>query len=294
MCESELWVERSVQEAKSSCKNRAHAYPEPTIAKTFLLRTSVLAQRVKWAGRFPALAHAGHCAQPPQDDAAIDVSPSLLLGVSKPPDGEQLEVLKHAARQGRAWQPTTDSFLHDWQSATEAEGALQYKVYKRAALRGIEIVHAETCRRSDKPSCFCLILYKEAQQDGQDKITFYAARIEWFVNVTLLLSQQPVGRPCTQHFAIADLLPLEPVEGYGGSRFRHKLRLSAPRNATPQFVPNIPYAKYPVGLEELKRKLVWCPFDKVEVHGVDTPRHWLFTQCFHRRSYVDAESATEF
>ena len=119
------------------------------------------------------------------------------------------------------------------------------------------------------------------------------AHIKWFVNVTLLLSQQPTGRPSTQHFAIADLLPLEPIEDYGGARYRHKLRCAS-RNATPQFVPNTPYAMYPVGLEELKRKLVWCPFEKVEVHGVDTPRHWLFTQYFHRTSYVDAESAAEF
>ena len=50
------------------------------------------------------------------------------------------------------------------------------------------------------------------------------AHIKWFVNVTLLLSQQPTGRPSTQHFAIADLLPLEPIEDYGGARYRHKLR----------------------------------------------------------------------
>ena len=229
---------------------------EPTNAKYFLLRNEVLAQRVQWAGRIPALAApAGHSVQPSQEDTATDAVPSLMMGVSKLPDGAQLE---HTARQGCAWQPTPDTFLHDWKSATEVEEILLYKVYKRAALHGTEIVHAGTYQQSDKPSCFCLVSYTEAQRDGQDKTTFYAAHIKWFVNVTLLLSQQPNGLLSTQHFAIADLLPLEPIEDYGGARYRHKLRCAS-RNATPQFVPNIPYAMYPVGLEELKRKLVWCP-----------------------------------
>ena len=62
------------------------------------------------------------------------------MGVSKLPDGAQLEVLEQAARQGCAWQPTPGTFLHDWKSATEVEGSLQYKVYKRAALRGTKNV----------------------------------------------------------------------------------------------------------------------------------------------------------
>ena len=296
MCESELFVERAVQEAKSSCKYRAHAFPEPTIARSFLLRNQVLVQQVNWAHVLQALgAPAGQRTQLPQEDAASDASPSHMLGVGKPPDGVQLEVLKQAALQGLSWQPASDSFLHGWQSATEEEGALQYKVYQRAALRGVEIVHAESYKRSDKPSCFCLVLYEEAQREGPDKTTFYVARIKWFVKVTLLRQQlQPNGPLRTERFAIADLLPLELITDPGGNYFEHKLKFSAPRDPASQLVPNIPYASYPVGLEDLKRKLVWCPYDRVKVHMLSPPKHWLFGQYFHRTSYVDAESATEF
>ena len=55
VCESELWVERSIQDVKSSSKNRAHASPEPIIGKYFLLQQQELAMRAKWAGRFPVL-----------------------------------------------------------------------------------------------------------------------------------------------------------------------------------------------------------------------------------------------
>ena len=52
-----------------------------------------------------------------------------------------------------------------------------------------------------------------------------------------------------ERVSLLRLLPLEPIEDYGGACFRHKLRCAS-RNATPQFVPNIPYAMYPVGLEK--------------------------------------------
>ena len=101
MCESELFVERPVQEAKSSCKYRAHAFPEPTIARSFLLRNQGLAQQINWAHALQALvAPAGQRTQLPQEDAASDAFPSHMLEVGKPPDGVQLEVLKQAALQG--------------------------------------------------------------------------------------------------------------------------------------------------------------------------------------------------
>ena len=38
-----------------------------------------------------------------------------------------------------------------------------------------------------------------------------------------------------------------------------------------------------------------CPCSSgVKVHMLSPPKHWLFGQYFHRTSYVDAESATEF
>ncbi len=105
MCETELFVERAVQDAKSSRKCRAHAFPEPTIAKFFLLKNQVLAQRVEWADRFPALvAPAGQHAQLSRETSSHslnvpdDAFSSHMLGAGKAPDGAQLEVWKRAAQ----------------------------------------------------------------------------------------------------------------------------------------------------------------------------------------------------
>ena len=101
--ESELWVERHIQEARSSSKNRARASPEPIISKYFLLQQQELALRAEWAGRFPALFEpAGE--QLPRgtsslfldQPASADAFSSHLIGFGKEPDSTQLSVLKDA------------------------------------------------------------------------------------------------------------------------------------------------------------------------------------------------------
>ena len=158
---------------------------------------------------------------------------------------------------------------------------LQYEVYQRATLHGSEIVHAEAYERSGKASYFCLVFYELTGVNVP-----HAARIKWFVKVTLT-SQQLTSESRTERFAIADTLPLEQKEYYGGSYFAHSL-------STPQLVPEPNGFSYPIPLEELKRKLVWCPYNNITIRNVPKPEHWLFVQYYHTKSYVDAESASEF
>ena len=177
-----------------------------------------------------------------------------------------------------------DSFLHAWHAA---ETGVKFEVYQRATLRGSEIVHAEAYQQSAKTSHFCSVFYQEAQPSGGLLMEMpYAAHIKWFVKVTLT-SQQANTDPRTERFAIADTLPLQQKEYHGGSCFTHSL-------STPQLVPQPNGVNYPIPLGELMRKLVWCPYNKVTIRNVPQPEHWLFTQYYHIKSYVDAESAAEF
>ena len=290
-------MERAVQAAKSSCKYRAHAYPEPTIGRLFLLSEQVLAQQAEWAARFPELLAPAE-EQAPRGassfslDEPADASSSHLLGLGDLPDGDELEVFSRAAQQAYAWQkPEPGTFLHDWHAAVQAGAGLEYAVYQRAALRGVEIVHAESYLRSNKPSYFCLTAYDEEQPDGSQLEVPYAAKVQCFVKVSLA-SLQPNVPPSTQRFAIADLLRLEQKVYYGGSYFAHNLK--AQRNPLHKLVPHVSTVNYPVALDELKRKLVWCPYDRVSVPRLPQAKQWLFTQYHHNTSYVDAESAAEF
>ena len=289
VCESELFVERHIQDAKSSCKYRARAFPEPIIGKYYLLQQQELAMRVKWAGKCPALFEpAGgqlpHGASSQCLDEPADASSLHMLGVGKQPDSTELRVLKEALQQAYALQLSTpDSFLHAWHAA---ETGVDFEVYQRAALRGSEIVLAEAYQRSGRTSHFCLVFYQEAQPGGLLMDMPYAAQIKWFVKVTLP-RQQPNTEPKTERFAIADTLPLQQKQYYGGSYFAHSL-------SNPQLVPEPNGVNYPIPLEQLKRKLVWCPYNNITIRNVPKPEHWLFAQYYHIKSYVDAESAAEF
>ena len=291
VCESELFVERAIQDAKSSCKYRAHATPEPVIGKYFLLQQQELAMRAEWAGRFPAvfepdieqLPH-GASSQLLDEPAVADAFTSHMIGFGKQPDSTQLEALKDALEQACTLQPPTpDSFLHAWHAA---ETGVEIEVYQRATLRGSEIVHAEAYQRSERTSHFCLVFYEEAQPGGLFMNKPYAAHIKWFVKVTLPRQQLNTERR-SERFAIADTLPLEQKQYYSGSYFAHSL-------STPQLVPNPNGFNYPIPLKELMRKLVWCPYNNITIRNVPKPEHWLFAQYCHIKSYVDAESAAEF
>ena len=291
VCESELFVERAIQDAKSSCKYRARAFPEPVIGKYCLLKQQELAMRAKWAGRFPVLLEPareqvlhGASSQCLDEPAAADAFSSHMIGSGKQPDSTQLRALQVSLQQAYTLQaPTPDSFLHAWRAA---ETGVKFEVYQRATLRGSEIVHAEAYQQSDKTSHFCLVWYEEEAQPGGLMERPYAAHIKWFVKVTLT-SQQLNTDPRTERFAIADTLPLQQQEYYGGSCFVHNL-------STPQLVPQPNGVNYPIPLKELRRKLVWCPYNNVITRNVPRPEHWLFTQYYHIKSYVDAESAAEF
>ncbi len=296
VCESELFVERAIQDAKGSCKYRARAFPEPIIGKYYLLQQQELAMRVEWAGKFPALFEPAreqlpHGASSQCLDGPADAS-SHMLGVGKRPDSTQTRVLKEALQQACRYQPPTpDSFLHAWHAAGTGL-TIEFEVYERAALRGSEIVHAEAYLRSARASHFCLVFYEEESQPGGLLMERpYAAQIKWFVKVTLT-SQQLNTPPRTERFAIADTLPLQQKLCCGASYFAHELKASC--IPTAQLVPKPNARNYPIPLEELKRKLVWCPYNNVTVRNVPQPKHWLFTQYCHNKSYVDAESAAEF
>ena len=160
VCESELFVERAIQDAKSSSKYRARALPEPVIGKYFLLQQQDLAMRAKWAGRFPALFEPageqlphGASSQCLDEPAAADAFSSHLIGFGKQPDSTQLRVLQYALQACNLQPPEPDSFLHAWQAA---ETGVEFEGYQRVTLRGTEIVHAEAYQRSGKTSYFCL------------------------------------------------------------------------------------------------------------------------------------------
>ena len=114
-----------------------------------------------------------------------------------------------------------------------------------------------------------------------------AVQMKCSVKVTLT-NQQPITQPRTEHFAIADTLPLQQKLYCGGSYFAYSI-------PTPQLVPEPYGVSSPVPLEELKRELVWCPCNKFIIRNVPSysTEHWLFTQHCHNNSYVDAESAAD-
>ena len=291
VCESELFVERAIQDAKRSCKYRARASPEPVIGKYFLVQQQELAMRAEWADRFPALFEPareqllhGASSQFLDEPAAADAFSSHMLGFGKRPDSTQLRVLENALQQAcNSEPPSEESFLHAWHAA---ETGVEFEVYQRAALHGSEIVHAVAYQRSGRTSHFCLVFYNEPQPGGLPMDMPYAAHIKWFVKVTLPRQQQNT-EPRTERFAIADTLPLQKIQYYGGSYFAHSL-------STPQLVPEPNGFNYPIPLEQLKRKLVWCPYNNITIRNVPTPEHWLFASYYHIKSYVDAESAAEF
>ena len=160
------------------------------------------------------------------EPAAADAFSSHMIGFGKQPDSTQLRVLQDAHQQACNLPPEPDSFLHAWQAA---ETGVEFEVYQRATLRGTEIVHAKAYQRSGKTSYFCLVFYELAQPGSLPMSMPHAAHIKWFVKVTLP-RQQLNTEPRTERSAIADTLPLQQREFYGGSYFAHSL-------STPQLVP---------------------------------------------------------
>ena len=60
--------------------------------------------------------------------------------------------------------------------------------------------------------------------------------------------------------------------------------------STSQLVSKSNGVNYRIPLEELRRKLVWCPYNNITIRNVPLPE---LTQYYHIKSYVDAESAAE-